>query len=108
MAEIVLRTGGLSFLSLSLIMPDSHKDTAAAWMKTHPEITHVSRDRGKDYAAAAKEGAPQAIQVADRYHIGQNLAEAIQLLLARILAELKQAQDEQAGEPRQPMQASLP
>jgi transposase len=77
-------------------------------MKRHPEITHVSRDRGKDYAAAAKEGAAQAIQVADRYHIGQNLAEAVQLLLARMLPELKQAQDEQTGEPRQPMQASLP
>jgi transposase len=67
------------------LLPDRQKDTAAAWMKMHPEITHVSRDRGKDYAAAAKEGAPQAIQVADRYHIGQNLAEAVQLLLARIL-----------------------
>ena len=48
------------------LLPDRQKDTAAAWMKRHPEITHVSRDRGKDYAAAAKEGAPQAIQVADR------------------------------------------
>jgi len=90
------------------LLPDRQKDTAAAWMKMHPEITHVSRDRGKDYAAAAKEGAPQAIQVADRYHIGQNLAEAVQLLLARILTELKQAQDEEAGEPRQQMKASLP
>lgn len=90
------------------LLPDRQKESAAAWMKRHPEITHVSRDRGKDYAAAAKEGAPQAIQVADRYHIGQNLAEAVQLLLARLLPELKQAQDKEAGEPRQPMQASLP
>ncbi len=44
------------------LLPDRQKDTAAAWMKMHPEITHVSRDRGKDYAAAAKEGAPQAIE----------------------------------------------
>jgi hypothetical protein len=34
-------------------VPDRQKETAAAWMKKHPEITHVSRDRGKDYAAAA-------------------------------------------------------
>jgi transposase len=90
------------------LLPDRQKESAAAWMKRHPEITPVSRDRGKDSAAAAKEGAPQAIQVADRYHIGQNLAEAVQLLLARILTELKQAQDEEAGEPRQLMKASLP
>ncbi len=44
------------------LLPDRQKESAAAWMKTHPEITHVSRDRGKDYAAAAKEGAPQAIE----------------------------------------------
>src|SRR5204862_6664670 len=90
------------------LLHDLKQETAAAWMKRHPEITHVSRDRGKDYAAAAKEGAPQAIQVADRYHIGQNLAEALQLLLARILTELKPTQDEEAGEPRQQMKTSLP
>jgi transposase len=78
------------------LLPDRQKETAAAWMKKHPEITHVSRDRGKDYAAAAKEGAPQAIQVADRYHIGQNLAEAVQELLARVLTELKKPKQEDA------------
>src|SRR5436309_11354854 len=74
----------------------------------HPEVTHDRRDPGEDYATPAKQGAPQAMHVADRYHIGQNLAEAVQLLLARILTELKQAQDEEAGEPRQQMKASLP
>jgi len=39
-------------------------------MQTHSEITHVSRDRGSEYASAASRGAPQAIQVADRFHIG--------------------------------------
>ena len=47
-------------------------------------------------------------RIADRYHIGQNLAEAVQLLLARTLTELKQAQDEEAGQQRQQMKASLP
>ena len=51
------------------LLPDRQKDTAAAWMKTHPEITHVSRDRGSEYASAASAGAPQAIQVADRFHV---------------------------------------
>src|SRR5947209_5500850 len=90
------------------LLADRQKETAAAWMKKHPEITHVSRDRGKDYAAAAKEGAPQAIQIADRYHIGQNLAEAVQLLLARVLTELKKTSHEEAGSQGQQKRAPLP
>ncbi|HEY6411501.1 MAG TPA: transposase, partial [Ktedonobacteraceae bacterium] len=46
------------------LLPDRTKETAAAWMKAHPEIDLVSRDRGGDYAAGAREGAPQATQVA--------------------------------------------
>jgi DNA-binding NarL/FixJ family response regulator len=82
------------------LLPDRQVETVAGWMREHPEITHVSRDGGKDYAAAATKGAPQAIQVMDRYPSGQNLAEAVQLLLARILTELKQIQPEDAGNPR--------
>jgi transposase len=73
------------------LLPDRQKDTAAAWMKKHPEITHVSRDRGSEYASAASAGAPQAIQVADRFHIAKNLSEAVQQLLARVLLEMKTA-----------------
>src|SRR2546429_3720016 len=60
-------------------------------MKKHPEITHVSRDRGSEYASAASAGAPQAIQVADRFHVAKNLSEAVQQLLARVLLEMKTA-----------------
>jgi transposase len=51
------------------LLPDRQAETAATWMAAHPEITHVSRDRGTEYASAASTGAPQAIQVADRFHI---------------------------------------
>src|SRR5438045_1466227 len=51
------------------LLPDRTKETAAAWMKAHPEIDLVNRDRGGDYAAGAREGAPQATQVADRFHM---------------------------------------
>ncbi len=67
------------------------KETAAAWMKTHPEITHVSRDRSSEYASAVAAGAPQAIQVADRFHVAKNLSEAVQRLLARVLLEMQTA-----------------
>lgn len=48
------------------LLPDRKAETATAWMKAHPEIKLVSRDRGGDYASAAASGAPQAIQCADR------------------------------------------
>jgi transposase len=73
------------------LLPDRQKETAAAWMKRHPEITHVSRDRSSEYASAVAAGAPQAIQVADRFHVAKNLSEAVQQLLARVLLEMKTA-----------------
>ncbi len=51
------------------LLPDRDAESAAAWMRTHPEIEVVSRDRGEEYAAAARLGAPQATQCADRFHL---------------------------------------
>src|SRR5438128_3103937 len=83
MAEIVLRTGGLTFLSLSLIIPDRKEKTLTAWLLTHPAIEVVSRDRGGEYAAAARKGAPQAQQIADKFHILKNLRDGLKELMAR-------------------------
>jgi transposase len=75
-------------------LPDRQAETAAQWMRHQPDLAVVSRDRGGEYASAAREGAPQAVQCADRFHIVKNLTEAFQVLLARcqaeILAEKKQ------------------
>ncbi len=79
------------------LLPDRQADTAARWMRHHPDITVVSRDGGSEYAKAATLGAPQAMQCADRFHVCQNLTEATQLLLARCQAELVAAS--KAGEP---------
>ena len=70
------------------VLPDRQAETSAAWMRDNPEIQVVSRDRGTEYASAATQGAPQAIQVADRFHVCKNLTEATQLLLARCQAEI--------------------
>ncbi len=48
------------------------------WLRCHPEIEVVSRDRCGLYAKAAHQGAPQALQVADRFHLVQNLRQAIE------------------------------
>jgi transposase len=73
------------------LLPDRSAETAAAWMRLHPEIEVVSRDRGEDYAAAARAGAPQAIQCADRFHLAKNLTEIVEEILARCRAEIRQA-----------------
>ena len=66
-------------------------------MEQRPDITAISRDRGVEYAKAAALGAPQATNVADRFHVVKNLTEALQLLLARGLEEIKAAS--QTAEP---------
>jgi len=85
------------------LLPDRRAESAAHWMRQRPEITVVSRDRGSEYASAASAGAPQAVQIADRFHICKNLTEATQLLLARCQAEIVAVS--QTQEPRQVKQA---
>jgi transposase len=70
------------------LLPDRRAETSAAWMRDNPEIQVVSRDRASAYASAAADVAPQAIQVADRFHVSKNLTEATQLLLSRCQAEI--------------------
>jgi len=68
------------------LLPDRKAQTSASWMRQFPDLMAVSRDRGGDYAAAAKAAAPQATQCADRFHVIKNLGEALEGLLARHLA----------------------
>jgi predicted transcriptional regulator len=78
------------------VLPDRTADTSAAWMAAHLEIEVVSRDRGGDYAAAARKAVPGARQTADRFHLLKNLGEALQGVLARHLAAHRKRQTETA------------
>ncbi|ESW63719.1 hypothetical protein X772_36265 [Mesorhizobium sp. LSJC280B00] len=60
------------------ILDDRSVDSAAKWLRSHPSVEVVSRDRCGLYAQAIREGAPQARQVADRFHLVQNLRSAIE------------------------------
>ena len=71
------------------LLPDRTAETSAAWMLAHPEIEVVSRDRGEEYASAARIGAPQAIQCADRFHLAQNLTDIVEVILARCRADIR-------------------
>jgi len=71
------------------VLPDRSVETVSGWFEKHPSIEVVSRDRSSEYAAAIKKGAPQAIEVADRWHLGKNLTESVQTLLARCRADIR-------------------
>ena len=78
-------------------------------MQAHAEITHVSRDRGSEYACAASRGSPQAIQVADRFHVAKRLSDAVRDLMARVFSELKTiSQGTEAAPARQQVEGPLP
>jgi transposase len=90
------------------LLPDRDAATVAAWLKAHPGVEVVGRDRSSTYAQAATEGAPQAEQVADRWHLLKNLREAIERVFERSSAvvdtalKTTEASSEPARDPAAP------
>jgi transposase len=85
------------------LLPHRTAETVATWLQSHPGVEIVTRDRSTEYARGVSEGAPDAIQVADRWHVLGNLREALERMLDRLRPQLQagitEPPDERAAKP---------
>jgi transposase len=72
------------------LLPEYTAATFATWLENHRGVEIIARDRAGTFADGATQGAPDAIQVADRFHLMKNLREALEPILDR-LSEARQA-----------------
>jgi hypothetical protein len=72
------------------LLPDRSAASTAKWIEGHPEVEIISRDRAGLYAEGARAGAPQARQVADRFHLLQNFREAVERQLGQFGAPIRE------------------
>lgn len=82
------------------LLPDRTAETLEAWLKEHPGVEILSRDRSKTYKLGMTQGAPNAIQVADRFHLLQKLEETLAHVLkghTQALQSVEKAQLQASG-----------
>lgn len=73
------------------LLPGRSAEALSQWLKENPQVEVISRDRAEDYAKGAAEGAPQAVQVADRWHLLKNLHDALRRVVDRHHQQVEEA-----------------
>jgi transposase len=81
------------------LLPDREASTVAQWLEAHPGVEVVVRDRAEAYAEAARLGAPEARQVADRFHLLQNLADTLTQVFTAHATQLAQLNGQRTAVP---------
>lgn len=84
------------------LLPDRTAESLAEWLTAHPGVQIVSRDRAQAYAQGARDGAPDARQVADRWHLLHNLTETVEQVLTRQRSHLKRTLAQEVATDRHP------
>ncbi|WP_308378003.1 ISL3 family transposase [Streptomyces sp. ISL-98] len=91
------------------VLPDRTSETFATWLRDHPGAEIICRDRATAYTRAVKEAAPHALEVADRWHLLQNLAASVEKTRHQHRACLRKRADEETGRiPQAPSLMQLP
>ena len=65
------------------LLPDRKSESLQTWLAIHPAVEIISRDRASAYATGARLGAPDAVQIADRFHLLKNLLDGFEKFLSR-------------------------
>ena len=90
------------------LLPDRTAETLAQWLAPHAGIAIIARDRRVAYATGARHGAPEDIQVADRWHLLSNWHEAIERVFNRYRSAIKQVTIPKVVSTKQPAVKVLP
>ena len=84
------------------LLPERSAEPLTRWLRAHPGVKLAARDRSFVYAIAIAAGAPEAAQVADRWHLLRSLALSLEGFLLQKCPALRKAAKPERGPTRAP------